>query len=73
MADQESGDTIRQMMTGFNAMQFQLGLLPMRQAQAMAGANTQFQSAPPPPPVQHPGMVSAQAIQQQQQMMQQTL
>jgi hypothetical protein len=73
MADQQSNDTIRQMMSGFSAMQFNLGLLPMPQAQAMGGAGQQFQAPPPPPPVMHPGDAALQALQRHDNMVQQTL
>jgi hypothetical protein len=73
MADQQSSDTIRQMMTGFSAMQFNLGLLPMPQAQAMGGAGQQFQSPPPPPPMMSPGDAALQAMQRHDSMVQQTL
>lgn len=73
MADQQSNDTIRQMMAGFSSMQFNLGLLPMSQAQAMGGASQQFQTPPPPPQIAHPGAAAQQAIAQQQAMIQQTL
>lgn len=70
MAD--SNDTLRQMMGGFSAMQYQMGLLPMQQAQAMAGAASPYQ-APPPPQLTPPGIAAQQALQQQQAMMQQSL
>jgi len=73
MADQQSNDTIRQMMSGFSAMQFNLGLLPMPQAQAMGGAGQQFQSPPPPPPTMSPGDAALQAMQRHDSMVQQTL
>lgn len=59
------------MLSGFNAMQMQLGLLPMQSQGQPLGVP--FQPAPPPPQIPHPGLVSAQAMQQQQQQMQQTI
>lgn len=73
MADQQSNETIRQMMSGFSAMQFNLGLLPMPQAQAMAGAGAQYQTPPPPPRVPHPSEAAMNAMAVHQNMMQQTL
>jgi len=73
VADQQSNETIRQMMDGFSSMQFNLGLLPMRQAQAMAGAAAPFQAPPPPPQVPHPSEAAAAAMQHQQAMMSQSL
>lgn len=71
MADQPSDQTIKQMLAGFSAMQFNLGLLPMQTTQAMGGAP--MQAPPPPPQTLHPGQAAAAAIAQQQQMIQQTL
>jgi hypothetical protein len=73
VADQQSNETIRQMMAGFSAMQQNLGLLPMPMAQSMAGAPAPFQVAPPPPPIRHPAEAAADAMAAQQAMMQQTL
>jgi hypothetical protein len=73
MADQQSNDTLRQMLTGFSAMQYNLGLLPMPQAQAMAGAAAPYQAAPPPPVVPHPAEAALQQLQHHNNMMQQTL
>lgn len=73
MADQQSNETIRQMMAGFSAMQFNLGIVPMPQAQAMAGAPAPFQTPPPPPQVPHPSEAAAAAMASQQAMMQQSL
>jgi hypothetical protein len=73
MADQQSNDTIRQMMSGFSAMQFNLGLLPMAQAQSMGGASQQFQAPPPPPQIPHPGEAAMQAMSRHNDMVQQTL
>lgn len=73
MADQQSNDTIRQMMAGFSAMQFNLGLLPMPQAQAMGGAGQQFQAPPPPPPMLSPGDAALAAMQHHNNLVQQTL
>lgn len=73
MADQQSNDTLRQMLTGFSAMQYNLGLLPMPQAQAMAGAAAPYQAAPPPPVVPHPAEAALQHLQHNNNMMQQTL
>lgn len=70
MAD-GSDQTIKQMLQGFSAMQFNLGLLPMQTSQSMAGAPMQM--PPPPPPMMHPGQAAAAAMAQQQQMIQQTL
>ena len=71
MADQQSNETIRQMMAGFSAMQFNLGLLPMQTSQQMAGA--QFQAPPPPPPVPHPSQAAMAAMAAHTNMVQQTL
>lgn len=73
MADQQSNETIRQMMSGFSAMQYNLGLLPMPQAQAMAGAGAQYQAPPPPPQVPHPSEAAMQAMATHQNMIQQTM
>jgi hypothetical protein len=73
MAEQQSNETIRQMLSGFSAMQYNLGLLPMPQAQAMAGAAAPYQAPPPPPQVPHPSEAALTAMQQQQAAMQQTL
>lgn len=73
MANQQSDETIRQMMAGFSSMQFNLGLLPMPQAQSMAGAPSPFQAPPPPPMVPHPSEAAIAAMQHQQSMIQQTL
>lgn len=71
MADQQSNETIRQMMAGFSAMQFNLGLLPMQTSQQMAGA--QFQAPPPPPPMPHPSQAAMAAMAAHTNMVQQTL
>lgn len=71
MADQGSDLTIKQMLSGFSAMQYNLGLLPMQTSQPMAGAPMQV--APPPPPSMHPAQAAAQVMAEQQAMMQQTL
>ncbi len=73
MAEQQNNETLKQMLSGFSAMQYNLGLLPMPQAQAMAGAAAPFQAPPPPPPVPHPSEAAMQAMNMQQNMMQQTL
>jgi hypothetical protein len=73
MAEQQSNETLKQMLSGFSAMQYNLGLLPMPQAQAMAGAAAPFQAPPPPPPIPHPSEAAMQAMATQQNMMQQTL
>ncbi len=73
MADQPSNETIRQMLSGFSAMQYNLGLLPMQQSQAMAGAPAPFQAPPPPPPVPHPSEAALAAMATHQNMVQQTL
>lgn len=67
----ESNETIRQMLAGFSAMQFNLGLLPMQGQQSMAGAPPM--AAPPAPHIPHPAEAAARALQQQQAMIQQTL
>lgn len=67
----QSDQTIKEMLAGFSAMQYNLGLLPMQTTQAMAGAP--MQAAAPPPPVMHPSQAAANALAQQQQMIQQTL
>lgn len=71
MADQSSDQTIRQMMAGFSAMQFNLGLLPMQTSQSMAGA--QYQAPPPPPQMPHPSEAAMAAMAHQNSMIQQTL
>jgi hypothetical protein len=72
MADHQSGaETIKQMLAGFNAMQMQLGLLPMRSEQTPMGVG--FQPPPPPPQIPHPSQAAMMAVAQQQSMMQQTL
>jgi hypothetical protein len=71
MADQPSNETIRQMMAGFSAMQFNLGLLPMQTSQQMAGA--QFQAPPPPPQTPHPSEAAMAAMAAHSNMVQQTL
>jgi hypothetical protein len=74
VADQPANnETLRQMMAGFNAMQYSLGLMPMQQAQAMAGAPAPFQAPPPPPQIPHPSEAAAAAMQNQQAMMQHSL
>lgn len=69
MADK--ADTLRDVLSGFNTMQAQLGLLPAQSGQQPMGVMPT--AAPPPPPVAHPSVVSFQAVQQQQQMMQQAV
>lgn len=59
------------MLAGFSAMQFNLGLLPMQTTQAMAGAPMQMPA--PPPPVMHPAQAAANAMAQQQALIQQTM
>jgi hypothetical protein len=59
------------MLSGFSAMQYNLGLLPMQTTQPMAGAPMQM--APPPPPTAHPAQAAAQAMAEQQAAMHQTL
>lgn len=71
MADEKSGETIRQMLSGFNAMQMQLGLLPTQTGQQPMGV--QPYAPPPPPPAPHPSEFAFQAVQQQQMMMQQAV
>lgn len=72
MADHQSGaETIKQMLSGFNAMQMQLGLLPMRSEQTPMGVG--FQPPPPPPQIPHPSQAAMAAVAQQQAMMAQTL
>lgn len=73
MGDTQNTDTIRQIMGGFNSMQYSMGLLPMQQAQAMSGAGQQFQAPPPPPPMMSPGDAALQAMQRHESMVQQTL
>lgn len=71
MADSQSGETIRSMISGFNTMQAQLGLLPQQ-----SGAQPMGVSMPPPPPppqMPHPSEIAMMAMQQQQQAMQQTV
>jgi hypothetical protein len=73
MADQPSNETLKQMLSGFSAMQYNLGLLPMQQSQAMAGAGAQFQAPPPPPQIPHPSEAAMHAMNMHQNMVQQTL
>ena len=71
MAEQPSGDTIRQLLQGFNTMQMQLGLTPVQSGGAPMGVPL---GAPPQAPqIAHPGAVSAMVMQQQQGMMAQTM
>lgn len=70
MAD-ASDQTIKQMLAGFSAMQYNLGLLPMQTTQSMAGAPMQM--PPPPPPVMHPAQAAANALAMQQQQIAATL
>jgi len=65
------GETIREMLQGFNTMQMQLGLLPPQTGQMPMGVG--LNTPPPPPPIRHPGDVSAQAAQQHQAATQYTL
>lgn len=71
MADQSSDQTLKQMLAGFSAMQFNLGLLPMQTSAPMAGAP--FQAPPPPPPMPHPSEAAMAAMAAHQNMIQQTL
>jgi hypothetical protein len=72
MADQQAGgETIRQMLQGFNTMQQQLGLLPMQSSQTPMGVG--FQPPPPPPQIPHPSQAAIAAVAQQRDMMQQTI
>lgn len=71
MADPQGGETIRQMLAGFNSMQMQLGLLPMQNQASPMGVP--FQPPPPPPQIPHPSQSGVYAVQQQMQQMQQTL
>lgn len=71
MADQTSGETIRQILSGFNTMQQQLGLLPMQSSQTPMGVG--FQPPPPPPQIPHPSQAAIAAVAQQRDMMQQTI
>lgn len=70
MADR-SDQTIKEMLAGFSAMQFNLGLLPMQTTQSMAGAPMQM--PPPPPMILHPSQAAANALAQQQMLIQQTM
>lgn len=54
MADR--GETIRDLLQGFNAMQQQLGLLPPQNNQSPLGVG--LPTSLPPPPVPHPGQAS---------------
>jgi len=67
----QGGETIREMLSGFNQMQSQLGLLPVSSGQMPMGV--QLNQPPPPPPVLPPGDVAAQVSAQQQAMMMQTM
>lgn len=71
MADQNGGETIKQMLAGFNSMQMQLGLLPQNTGQQPMGI--QLNQPPPPPMMPHPSEFAMQVSQQQQMMMQQTV
>ena len=70
MAD-ASDQTIKQMLAGFSAMQYNLGLLPMQTTQSMAGAPMQM--PPPPPQIMHPAQAAANALAMQQQQIAATL
>jgi len=71
MADQGGGETIKQMLSGFNQMQMQLGILPVQSAQTPMGVG--FQPPPPPPQIPHPSQAAMMAMAQQQAMTQQTM
>lgn len=59
------------MLSGFNTMQYQLGLLPVSTGQQSMGVAPQM--GPPPPPIQHPGQVAFQAAQMQRAVTQQAI
>lgn len=72
MAERDGGgESIRQMLAGFNSMQMQLGLLPVQTGQQPMGV--QLSAAPPPPPVMHPSQAAMQHVAFGQQQMQQTV
>ena len=71
MADVQSGETIRNLISGFNTMQAQLGLLPTQTGGQPMGVS--LPAPPPPPPVMHPSEAAFQAVQQHQQAMQSTV
>ena len=71
MAETQSGETIRSMISGFNAMQAQLGLLPVQSGQQPLGV--MMPPPPPPPRLPHPSEMAIQVSQQQQAAMQQTI
>lgn len=73
MAEQQNNETLKQMLSGFSAMQYNLGLLPMQQSQAMAGAAAPFQAPPPPPMIPHPSEAAMAAMNAHQSAVQQTL
>ena len=64
MADVQSGETIRNLISGFNTMQAQLGLLPTQTGGQPMGVS--LPAPPPPPPVMHPSEAAFQAVQQHQ-------
>jgi hypothetical protein len=67
----DSNETLRQIMSGFSTMQYNMGLLPMQQNQALAGSP--MMQAPPPPQVPHPAEAAMIAMQRHNDMVQQTL
>jgi len=72
MADsRQGGESIRDLIAGFNGMQQQLGLLPVSSGQQPMGV--QLNQPPPPPPIMHPSEMAMQVSAQQQAMMMQTM
>lgn len=71
MADQTPGETIRQMLAGFNTMQANLGLLPVNSGQQLMGPS--LTPAPPPPSVMHPAEAAVAAMSRHQDMIAQTM
>lgn len=71
MADEKGGETIRSIISGFNTMQQQLGLLPVGSGQMPMGVPPN--QPPPPLPMPHPSEYAWQVSQQQQALMQQTV
>jgi hypothetical protein len=71
MASTTAGETLREMVQGFNAMQAQLGLLPPQTGQMPMGVG--LNQPPPMPPTMHPGAISQQSHDMQMAAMQRTM
>lgn len=71
MASTTAGETLREMVQGFNAMQAQLGLLPPQTGQMPMGVG--LNQPPPMPPTMHPGAISQHSHDVQMAAMQRTM